>query len=89
MSNTTTSKNTLHIIQRLNDLMRDPEVPTAPRKELAVPEIYEGLTEQLRQFVHVGGEVVRFSPLENAGYQPFWNNGVLKLRTPKGVITLH
>jgi len=85
----TTSKNTLFVLQRLNDLMRDPEVPTQPRKELVVPDLYEGLVAQLRQFVHINGEVVRFSPLENAGYYPFWNNGVVSLRTPKGVIKLH
>lgn len=80
----------LYLIQRLHDLLVDKEVPTTPRKVIAVPTTYEGLLPQLKDYLIIRGSRrgVRFEPFENAGFPPFWKDEVLHLSTPKGVLRI-
>ena len=87
----------LYLIQRVTDLLKDPLVPTVPRGFLVnVPDDYETLPEQLGEFLLVrepnnSYEKVksRFQSLENAGFLPFWTDGRLNLKTPKGVLAIY
>lgn len=86
----------LYLIQRVTDLMKDPVVPSVPWGLLrSIPDDYETLPGQLGEFLLVrepnnSYEKVksRFQSLENAGFLPFWTDGRLNLKTPKGVLLI-
>ncbi len=83
----------LFLIQRLHDLLKDPEVvvPASSSKELLIPVEYQNLRQQLREFILYGNDVDgprRFSPFENAGFFPFKHKGGLSISTPKGWVRI-
>lgn len=81
----------LFLINRLRDMMNDPEVQKVSplSKEVLVPPEYQNLRHQLREYIlHGKGHVDKsssFVPFENAGFFPFTNGGELLITTPKGV----
>ena len=83
----------LFLIERLRDLLRDPEIKATAGsfKELVVPEEYKNLQQQLREYILYGNAIDgprRFTPLENAGFYPFKHKGGLSLSTPKGWVRI-
>lgn len=87
----------LYLIQRITDLGKDPLIKAVPWGRIGnVPDDYETLTAQLGEFLlaeepNYSYETVksRFQALENAGFHPFWSDGRLSLKTPKGVLTIY
>lgn len=84
----TASQKGLRIISRIHDIVQDPEIDRTPKKEIALPSSYEGLREEIRDFLLLGGSgpAHRFEVLEHAGFPPFWVGSKLMVHTPKGAL---
>lgn len=87
----TASQKGLRIISRMHDIVRDPEIQRIPKKEIELTSSYEGLREELREFLLLGGSgpAHRFEVLEHAGFPPFWVGTKLMVHTPKGALRVN
>ena len=82
----------LHLIARMHDIVRDPEIYRVPKKEVALPSSYEGLREELKEFLLHNGEMNpahRFEVFETAGFPPFWSGSKLMVHTSKGPLRIN